>query len=203
MSAQELTVKERAESLLNAEDRKILRDFEESGKPGLGPSLCTTFFELFLNGKTEREIQKLNPVYDLGSIIQARVKYNWDEKKDKYISELQSGVVARMLQVQMEATNFMADVLSATHKRYGTAIKRYLQSSDPKDLEGFDINNIQAYSKSIEALLKITGQDQKKKIELGGTVNSNVQISDMSEKALTPEQAAALLEILAADEDSE
>jgi hypothetical protein len=198
----ELSPKQKAENLLSEDDRHILKTFEESGKPGLGPSLCATFFELFLNGKTEREIQKLNPVYDLGAIIQARVKYGWDEKKDKYISELQSGVIARMLQVQMEASNFMADVLAATHKRYGTAIKKYLQSGNADDLQGFDVNNVQAYYKSIEALMKITGQDQKKKIELGGTVNSSVQIKDMSEKPLTPDQAALLLEILSKEDDT-
>jgi hypothetical protein len=200
----ETTVKERALKLLPEEEKQVLEDFRKSGKPGLAPTTSSAFFELYLNGNSVYEIQKMNKVFDLGAIIDAKVKYGWDEMKDRYVGELQAKAMARLVQVQSESVGFLADVLAAAHKKHGTALKRYLQTGDTRDLEGFDINNITSYSKSIEALLKITGQDNKKKVQVEGNLTSTVNVNNLTEKALSPDQAASLLEILAAaNEDTE
>lgn len=188
MSKNELTV-------LNQEDQRILSEFKESGHPGLAPSIANAFFELYLNGHSVRDIQKTNPTFKLGAIIDAQVRFNWDLNKDRYTQELQEGTVKRLAQIQMESVSFLADSLAAAHKKHGTALKRYLQTSDEAELNGFDISSITSYSKSIDALLKITGQDQKK-IKLESKIENNVTLKNMANKPLTPEQAAALLEIL-------
>jgi hypothetical protein len=181
--------------LLNQEDQRILDEFRESGFPKLAPQAAASFFELYLNGTSPREIQKLNPAFKLGAILDAQIRYNWDANKDRYVQELQENTVKRLAQVQMEATAFLADSLAAAHKKHGTALRKYLQTSDESELNGFDIGSITSYSRSIDALLKITGQDQKK-IKLESKIEQNVNLKNMGNKPLTPEQAAALLEIL-------
>ena len=199
----ELSERDKALSLLGDKELILLEEFKSSGKAGLAPSLSASFFELYLNGNDVFEIQKLNKAYDIGAIIDCKVRFSWDEKKDAYINNLHTNAMSRLMQVQMESANFLADVLSAAHKRHGIALRKYLQSGDPRDIEGFDIGNISSYSKSIEALMKITGQDQKKKVQLEGTLNSNIAVSEAMERPMTQNQAANILEILADDEDSD
>jgi hypothetical protein len=186
--------------ILSDEDQKILNEYRDAGHPPLAPSTSSAFFELFLNGNTVREIQRLNSAFKLGAILDAQIRYDWDREKDRYIRDLQSKTFQRMVQVQMESASFLADTLSAAHKKYGTALRKYLQTGNEEDLEGYDVSNITSYSKSIDALMKITGQDSKK-VKLEGNINQNVtgsiKIESMSDKVLNPETAEKLLAILA------
>lgn len=195
--------KDRAIKLLPDDERNIWNGFKESGKPGLAPTVCAAFFELFLNGSTVYEIQKLNKAFDIGAIIDAKIRFGWEEQKIRYTQELQGRAVNRLLQVQSESVQFLADAMAATHKKHGSALKKYLQSGNEQDLDGFDLGSITTYSRAIEALLKVTGQDQKKKVTVDGVITNNVNLpGNMGKKALTPDQAAAVLQILADDEEN-
>lgn len=201
MSETKLEIREKAISLLPEDERKIYDSFKESGKPGLGPTVSSAFFELYLNGSSCREIHKLNKAFDLGAIIDAKVRYQWDEERDKYTQELQHNAMKRLLQVQSESVQFIADSMAATHKKYGEKLRKYIQTGDESVLDGFDLGSITTYSKAIEALLKVTGQDQKKKVQLEGTLNNNVTVSPT--KALSPKAAAAFLKIMEEMEEEE
>ena len=193
--------REKAISLLSLDDQKILSEFEEAGFPGLAPQLVADFFTLFLNGTSLREIGRLHPAVKYGAIVSAFVKYSWEERKDQYLNELQNSAAQRMIQVQLESAGFIGDVMTATHKRYGTQIKKYLASGNPADLDGFDIAGIQSYSKLIETFLKVTGQDAKKTLTVKGQLTTGGEggFKDVLEQAPSPELAAKLLEAFAED----
>ena len=189
---------------LPEDEAKILTEFKEAGHHGLAPTTAAAFFELYLNGSSIWEIQKQNPAFRLGAIIDAKVKYGWDEQKDRYVRDLQAKAYQRLLQVQMESVTFIADAMAVTHKKYGDSFKKYLQTGDESVLAGFDLGSPLAYHKIIEALMKVTGQDSKK-VKLEGNINQNVTgsigLDDLTQKALNSETAAKLLEILAGDEE--
>jgi hypothetical protein len=67
----------------------------------------------------------------------------------------------RVKLIALESVNFMGLLLAVANKQHGEKLKAYLQSGDPKDLGGFDIQTITQYQKVIEMLTKITGQDKK------------------------------------------
>lgn len=185
----------RAEDLLPADERSAYDDFKESGKHGLGPTLSLSLFELYVNGKSVRDIQKQNQVYTLGQVVDAKVRYDWDRERELYLSELHSKARARILQTQMESADFIADVMAATHKKYGGAIKEYLQTGNESALKGFDLGSIMQYNKAIEGLLKITGQDKKKEVSITSG-NSDTSLTDITKQALSEDQAARILEVL-------
>lgn len=188
---------------LSEEEKEKLRDYVESGGVGLAPKTAASFFELYLNGSSVQEIHKLNPAFPYGAILRARVEYDWDEQKDKYIRNLQSGVFERMVHTQLEAVSFLASVMSVTHKKYGDAFKKYLQTGDESELKGFDVGSIRSYKDVIESLLKISGQE-KKKIEFSaktGHSDSNSPLENLASKPISPDVGAKLLAILAEEEN--
>jgi hypothetical protein len=127
--------------------------------------------------------------------------------KNEYISSLHENVKNRLIKAQMESVSFLADVMSATHKKYGSRIAKYLQSGDENDLGGFEISTVAQYNKAIEGLLKISGQDQKKiKLEASGpssSQNSNgEQETTNRTKLISPSKAAQILKILTSEEET-
>lgn len=190
--------RESAVEQLSVDERTLYNEFKESGKPGLAPALAASLFERYLIGDTIYNIQKENPAFSLGSIVAAKVSGLWDEQRDRYVMELQGKAMSKLLVAQSEAVSFIADALAVTHKKYGAAFRRYVQTNNPNDLEGFDINNITAYAKTVEVLMKVTGQEGKKTVKVEGSVTTGTgpQMKDVTNSAPTPEMAAKLLAIL-------
>ena len=195
------------QELLGPEEQKALERFKEEGAYALSPTLASSFFSLFLQGKTLKEIHEMNRAIPFGAIVDARVRYGWDAARDQYVFELQSGIVRRMIQTQMESANFLADVMAATHKKHGTAIKKYLQTGNEDDLQGFNIESITSYGKLIESIMKITGKDKEKPAAksdslppMGSASGQPVGPSSSQIKGVSPTQAAKILRILASGE---
>jgi len=184
-------------ALLGPEEQRALQKFRAEGGHSLSPTASAGFLALFIQGKSLREIHDLNRAIPFGSIVEARLRYGWDSTKEQYIQDLQSGVVKRMIQAQMESVNFLADVMAATHKKYGGAIKKYLQSGNKDDLEGFDIESISSYQKVIDSVLKITGKDKESKIRIDGSGFGSAPAPQNTAKGVSPEKAKAILKILA------
>lgn len=195
MTNQELEV-----ANLSDEERRLLDEYREAGHPPLSPTTANSLFELFLAGKSYFEIQKLNPNFKIGSIVDASVRYRWVEARNRYIINLQNNSMQRLMQTQMESVNFLSLAFSAAHKKFGNALSKYLQTGDESDLEGFSLGNIHNYEKAIKALMAITGQDKKVKVEGSITQNHTGTVTNLSEKPITPDMAEKLLEIFSKEE---
>lgn len=121
------------------------------------------FYELFLNGYSCEEIAKLNEgKFDPGMIIDARVRHEWDARKSAHLESLYGGLLEKVKATQAEGAVFLTDMLSAAHKMYGSKIKKYLQTGDPKDLGGLQIESLDSYRKILETLMTLTGQHSGK-----------------------------------------
>ena len=163
-------------SCLSEADRGVLAVYVDSVLPKGGgvaaPSLEAQWFQLFLEGYTASEIQRLNPQYPLGMVLHAQVKYGWDARKDDYAVQLQQRVMEKLMRTQLEAVNFVSDLIAASHKRYGEKVKRYIQTGDEKLLDGVEIASLGSYRGAIETLHKLTGQDKERAAKPGAPAGS-------------------------------
>lgn len=150
-----------AEAKLSSRELGAYRAYVGLGQPRLSPDTQARFFALYLKGETLEEIVRLNRGFSLGQLAQARIEGDWDVRRDEYLQELFAGARSVVQQATMESIRFIADQLSAVHKRFGEAARRYIQTGDDKDYKAFGIDDIRSYKTAVEALQKITGQDKK------------------------------------------
>ena len=132
-------------------------------------------------------------------IVAARINHNWDDRKAQHVAELFDSVKTRVEQVQLESIHFVSSLLSATHKKYGDKIKKFLQTGVEADLDDLKLNNLKTYQESIELLLSLTGQGAKNKKVSGEVVHKHVNAPPGEPGKLDeirPEAAAQLLQLL-------
>lgn len=168
--------------------------------PRIAPSRSTEMYQLFLNGKTCEEIARLNPGFNLGQVVRARVEDDWDERRDRHLADLLENARSVVQQRQMESIMFLTDYMSAMHKVFGDKMKKYIASGDITELEGIPFN-FKQYKEILELMLKLTGQDKK---EVKGEIlhkHTAEQPVPTAATGLTPEKAAQLLAII--DEKSD
>lgn len=157
-------------SRLTDVEKNILTTWvEERNRPPLSPVTAAKFYALFLNGSDCQEICRLNDgLYSVGMILEARVGYGWDRKRDQYLESLYSSISDRARQAQLESVAFVSDMLTATARLHGDKVKRFLQTGDENEIKDLPIKSMSGYKQLIEMLLKLTGQD---KSPLGTKVN--------------------------------
>jgi hypothetical protein len=191
---------DKAQGLMDPADVTILKEYRDSGRMRLSPKTTAGFFELFLNGSTVKEIHGLNPAFPYAAILWARVEENWDQQKDEYIRDLQLGIREKLIKSQMETVGLLTDMLAAANKQHGDKIKKFLQTGNEADLgNAMTITSIQGMMKVIEGLQKLTGQDKTLKIKTEETVNHNVNVTLSESENLSPEAAAQILAVVAAE----
>jgi hypothetical protein len=189
--------------VLTQSECEVLEKYVQSGGRELSPDSIARFYELFLNGSDCREIQRLNKPFPLEAIIWARVKYQWDMQKDEYIAQKQMVVRDKVMKAQLEATDLVADMLVVARRQHGDRLKKFIQTGDEKDLGGaMRIESLHSLMKTIESLLKITGQDRNIKntnvTENKQTVDVNVNANvSGTQAALNADDAAKILSIVA------
>ena len=161
---------------LSQDESKALAEHIAKKDFSLAPRTSAEFLQLYLNGYTTSEIQKLNPGFKLGIIVAARVEYEWDRHKTEYIQTLMSQTRESVTKSQLEAVRFAADGMTVYHKVLGLAFKKYLQSGRTEDLGDFaDSMNIKNYKEFVSLLMTLTGQENQKKVSgeihhtVGGT----------------------------------
>ncbi|WNM70313.1 hypothetical protein [Myxococcus phage Mx1] len=183
----------------------VERDAYQKWKRGpdttpLSPTVAVKMYQLFLAGHTCEEISRINENrFPLGLILHSRIRFEWDRRRDEYLGHLFDDVAGVMRQRQVESALFLADLLAVAHREYGDKLKKYLQTGDEKDLpKNFKITSITMYKMTVDALMKVTGQDKPKSDgqPLVQIHAQNVGVSDGKEKTLDGQSAHSLLELL-------
>ena len=186
---------ERAEESLLTPREQAALDFTlklQPPVPELSPHLEGKLFQLFLNGCDCVEIARLNSGLTLGQIVRCRVKSYWDMRRQEHVEALERGIQERMKQVALESADFISAQMTAAHKQYGDAAKRYIATGDPTDLpSGFGIHGWKNYRNAIDTLKVVTGQDQKQKIS--GEVTVKHEVGESVKRAMTAEEARKII----------
>lgn len=137
-----------------AHDRAVSRN-----EPAVAAHVSARLYALFLRGTTCAEISRLNKGIGLGQVCRERVADGWDRRRDEYRQELLAATKDRVLQVQLESAEFLANELSAAHKLHGDKAKLYLQGGDEKDLGSFSISSIREYRETLAALRELVAKE--------------------------------------------
>jgi hypothetical protein len=166
----------------------------------LALSTALKMYELFLLGHSCEEIARANENrFSLGLILDARIRHNWDERRRAHLDHIYNDVGELVRQRQTESAVFLGDILAVAHKEYGNKFRKYLQSGDPNDLDNdMKVTSITTYKRTVEALMKVTGQDRPSKdsATLVQVNADNVTMSAGPQKQLQGEQAHSLIRLL-------
>lgn len=190
------------DKLTDKEKTTLAKWEKQKDKSPLATDISMALYELFLNGHSCDEIvrvAKLNGSdFPLGMVLDARIRHNWDDRRETHLAHLFKEVGLTVKQRQMEAVTFVTDLLSAAHKMHGDKIRKFMHSGDKNDLGDFAIGTMGSYTKTIELLLKLTGQD-KATVSGGTQVNviaGNAEVKTEEKKKIGPLDAAKLLELI-------
>lgn len=152
---------------LTPDEKSALARQVENNLPPLSPKTSSDFLALYLNGYTCAEIQKMNPGFTLGIIVQARIDHKWDHHKAEYIDTLMTQTRETVQKTQLEAVRFASDGMTVYHRLLGQAFRKYLQSGREEDL-GDNIGpiSVKTYREYVNLFMQLTGQDGEKKSDL-------------------------------------
>lgn len=202
----EVVVDEKA--WLTDNEKAALARFKENYQKGgaetyaLSTTKALQFYSLFLDGSTLTEISDLNPQVGLGTIVNSAIEGGWDLKRKQYLDELYNRAKDRAIQVVAEGAGFIATLLSVAHKKHGVKLKKFLQTEDPKELiECMTIDGLRTYKEAVEVLMKLTGQDSIKRVQVTGEVTHTE--TSPKEPEPTPISLATSISQLAALKRSE
>jgi hypothetical protein len=191
-----LTLRQKVEQSLTQSERSAYEKYERDNKPPLSPKTASEFFELFLQGSSCEEISKLNPAFGLGIIVKARFDYQWDIKKEEYITSLFSNIKEKIQKNQLEAIEFSALSMSVFHKLWSTKFKKFLQTGNEAELGDLKGMSFKVYKDISENILKLTGQDKKQQIVSGEVVH---KMEVPANKPISTKDAANILKIVDAE----
>lgn len=150
---------------LTPEESQVLEEWRANRtRASLSPTAGLSLYNLFLRGYSCEEIHQDNKVHTLGQILEVRVRDKWDERRERHLNHLYDTIYGRVRQTQMESVAFTTDLLAAAHRLYGDKLRLFLQSGREEDLGQARqlIQSLDAYRKTADILLKLTGQDKDK-----------------------------------------
>lgn len=190
------------DNYLTLEEKEALERYIGRGKPQLATETAMSFFGLFLNGYGVDEIHRMNPAFPVEAIHWARLRFDWDGKREKYLGQLHEKIISKVTKAQLETTNLMTDMLTVTTKKYGDKLKRYLQTGNEKDLGGaIEVDSIGQLLKLVDGLQKITGQSNTKNHRHDHRVieekKVDITVGGESVSELNEEEASTILSMLA------
>lgn len=177
VTPQDPTIAEEVAALLERHPELTEREARElrlqvkGRQPVLGQKKADELRNLFFRGHSCQEIAEYNHGISMGMVVRARVDYKWDDARREYLYNLMREAQSTVQQKHYETIRFITDSIAVYEKAIGEKQRKYLQTGDSADLAGIEISQNQ-YSKFIDLLLKLTGQDkpQIQKIEHSGTI---------------------------------
>lgn len=166
--------------------------------------LAIDMYALYVNGHSCEKIFEANDrVYPLGQIVDAKIRYNWDERKDEHLNALHEAVTTAVIKAKSDVVTHLADMLAVAHKKIGTKLQKYLQTGDESLLGGFDPSNLTEYSKIVAMLNAVVPSTKegspKRDVKVEGQINhvhTAAQAPGEPKKQITSTVAADLLKTI-------
>ncbi len=186
---------------LSPNEKNAYDKYIADAKPPLSALTAANLFELYVNGCDCEEIARLNPTFGLGIIVRAKVDFDWDIRKEKYLDGLFGGIKEKTSKVHLEAIDFAANTMTVYHKIWNDKFKKYIQTGKEEALEGWNATS-KSYEKAVETLMKLTGQDSTKKQEILHK-HSIEQNAPVLARPMSSSEASDILKALEADRKKE
>ncbi len=160
---------------LDASEKYALSYFLQKFRTGgsetypLAESVADGMFQLYVQGRTLKEIFKLNPQYGFGQIVYAAAERNWDAQRQQRRAEAMDRAKERASGALADSVELVSDMLAAETKLHADNLARFLQTGDKDQLgSALSMTTIRNLKELSDLLLKLTGQENKKTVT--GTV---------------------------------
>lgn len=176
---------------------------EEDAYP-IPAQLAAGMYELYLNSYSCTDIWKVNAQrYPLGQIVDAKIRYEWDKRRDMQLASLFNNIEKKVLVTKNEALSHLSDMLAAAHKVWRERLMKFIQEGDPNALQGLDFYSIKNYKEILQLFNAMTGNStpanqEKPKVQVDGVVKHvhSVQEKDSKKKVKNSADASEILKII-------
>lgn len=166
---------------LTEAESSLVQKWVEKGRPGISNIKADHLLSIYLMGYTCYDINKEFPEYSLESILWAKAKFDWEQKKSDYQKSIAQSVVTQAATAKAESIRFISDILQATHIKWKKDIMRYLAAPDREKAPACLPNSMNEYGKLLN-LLDSTIAAEKEKLPAeavqtgnnGALVNVNI-----------------------------
>ena len=178
-----------------------LKKWRKTGEAPLPLALALQMYELYLNGYEVEEIWRVNgQKYPLGQIADAKLRYEWEERKETQLASLYGNIEKKVLHVKHEAISHLADLLAAAHKIWGDKVAKFLQDGDVSEIAAFNPASLKNYKDILQMLQLLTANTKDtKEVKVGGTVeHHHSQVIDIKKK-MSSDAASDLLKSIDAE----
>ena len=164
----------------------------------MAPEMSARLFEFYLSGSEPREIAKVNPAIPIEAIWYAMAEQDWPIKKSEYIQQLLNQTKEKLVYAQSKTADMLSDMLLAAVVKNGEKYRQYLVTRDESVIKNApDIKGIGDITKIIEAIQKITGADQVRRVKSEEIHNVNVSTNGGESSTLDSDSAEKVLKLLA------
>jgi hypothetical protein len=154
-----------ARKALTEREDAAYKYFAKTGQIEVAADKAEELFRLFQTGSTCEDIRRLFPSFSLGQIVACRVMLGWDERKLSESKNLQREVPLKVGNTALEVQDFLANLLSATHRKWNDALLVYRATGDVNVLKAAEVplpKNMKELKDIAELFMKISGTDTKK-----------------------------------------
>lgn len=137
---------------------------------------------LYIDGVSPKQIATINPDLKLGAVLKTMVNDNWQDRRNEIMGELYREATINSKFAHLKSLNFVSGMLEVYNKRYEISIKKFLDTGNPEDLGDLQSLKIKDYSKILEMLLKLLGQDapQPLRVEINNNTTNNTQVNSQN-----------------------
>lgn len=156
-----LTPHEQARRALSEREAFALGVFEESNLSQIAPATADKLFLLYLRGLDCEGIRQTTN-FGLGPLVDARVRYLWDDRRRDYDLSLVTDQADAIRRSQLEAALLAADMITAAARLNRQRLHRYLVSGDERDLGDLAIGSLKHLREALDVLMVATRQNQAK-----------------------------------------
>ena len=140
---------------LTPREQAAFAEFQRKDSPAMSPATAANFFALFAEGFAAEKMLEGNPAWGLGAIVDARIRYHWDEKRETYVEDIHRQALERLSKLRAESINHLADLAVVAHTEFRQQMLRYMQNPIPENLPDARLKSTKDYKDLAEAIEKI------------------------------------------------
>ena len=163
-------------AFLSADERSAYQRFAGYLRRGgsesypLAPDVNARLFDLYLRGRSLREIMRLGAgAYTLGQVVHAAVEGQWDRRRIEVLDEMILGAAETARRAAVEGVEYLADSIAAAAKIQRERVSKFLRTGDMDDAP--DVASVATFAKLVESLVKLTGADRTQRKAAPGTID--------------------------------
>lgn len=128
-----LTVRESV-ALTEVEERALAAHVRKNDH-AMSPVTAANYFALFAEGYTcEQMLATSNSSFSLGQLVDARLRYKWDERLAKYVDDIHKQALDRLHKFKAEAINHVLDMIAVDTRIKRDEMMRYLQNPTKENM---------------------------------------------------------------------